>query len=237
MSKTIKVGCCGFSMAQKKYYKEFSAVEIQKTFYQPPMEKTARRWRDDAPDNFEFSIKAWQVVTHQPSSPTYRRMTKDIDNKKKKNYGSFKLTEEVINGWERTSRIGEVLDAEVIVFQCPKSFKPAKENIDNMNRFFSEIDRKNFKLAWEPRGEWDESVIKEICSKNNLIHSVDPFKNKPLAGDIEYFRLHGIGGYKYSYTDKDFKILKDMSKNKKESYIMFNNSNRIYDAKKFKKVV
>jgi len=32
----IKIGCCGFPTSKEKYYKDFKAVEIQKTFYQPP---------------------------------------------------------------------------------------------------------------------------------------------------------------------------------------------------------
>jgi len=41
----IKVGCCGFGVARSKYFQEFSLVEIQQTFYQPPRQKCrAKRW-------------------------------------------------------------------------------------------------------------------------------------------------------------------------------------------------
>jgi len=69
----VKDGCCGFPVGMKKYFENFDVVEVQKTFYKPPSQKTAEKWRKNAPENFEFTIKAWQVITHPPSSPTYRK--------------------------------------------------------------------------------------------------------------------------------------------------------------------
>ena len=53
--------------------KKFSLVEVEQTFYKLPLVKTAERWRAEAPRGFEFSIKAWQALTHLPTSPTWRR--------------------------------------------------------------------------------------------------------------------------------------------------------------------
>jgi uncharacterized protein YecE (DUF72 family) len=63
----IKVGCCGFAAAQKKYFERFRVVEIQQTFYQIPEIKTAEKWRHAAPPGFEFTMKAWQLIIHLPS--------------------------------------------------------------------------------------------------------------------------------------------------------------------------
>jgi hypothetical protein len=53
----IKVGCCGFAAAQKKYFELFKVIEIQQTFYQLPEIRTAEKWRDAAPPGFEFTMK------------------------------------------------------------------------------------------------------------------------------------------------------------------------------------
>ena len=71
----VKVGCCGFGMARARYAALFPVVEVQQTFYQPPRVATAARWRAAAPPPFVFSVKAWQLITHEPASPTYRRLT------------------------------------------------------------------------------------------------------------------------------------------------------------------
>ncbi len=49
-------------------------LELQKTFYRPPRLPTAERWRRETPAEAEFTLKAWQLITHEPSSPTYRRV-------------------------------------------------------------------------------------------------------------------------------------------------------------------
>jgi len=40
-----KVGCCGWGMAHEEYCAQFELLEVQATFYEPPRESTARRWR------------------------------------------------------------------------------------------------------------------------------------------------------------------------------------------------
>lgn len=53
------VGCCGFPISKSKYYKHFNIVELQHTFYQPQSKiETIRKWREDAPKEFEFILKA-----------------------------------------------------------------------------------------------------------------------------------------------------------------------------------
>lgn len=56
-----------------------------------------------------------------------------------------------------------------------------------------------------------------------MIHVVDPFKLRPVYGRIRYFRLHGIGGYRYKYTEEDLIRLKGFVEQGKDAYIMFNN--------------
>ncbi len=72
----VKVGCCGFPGGMRGYFSRFEVVEVQQTFYQPPRMETALRWRREAQADFEFVIKAWQLITHPSSSPTYR----NVDN-------------------------------------------------------------------------------------------------------------------------------------------------------------
>ena len=69
----IKVGCCGFSSSRKDYFSQFKLVEVQQTFYKMPRLETALRWRGEVPADFEFTLKAWQLITHPPTSPPYRK--------------------------------------------------------------------------------------------------------------------------------------------------------------------
>ncbi|MEM5824892.1 MAG: DUF72 domain-containing protein, partial [Thermofilaceae archaeon] len=71
----IKVGTCGWSAkgGREAYFAHFSVIELQETFYKLPLEETAEKWRSRAPPGFEFVVKAWQAITHPPSSPTWKR--------------------------------------------------------------------------------------------------------------------------------------------------------------------
>ena len=67
---SIRVGLCGIGMARDKYFRTYPVTEVQQTFYEPPKLSLLQRWREQAPRNFEFTLKAWQLITHPPSSPT-----------------------------------------------------------------------------------------------------------------------------------------------------------------------
>ncbi len=232
----IKVGCCGFAASQKKYFELFKVVEIQQTFYQIPEIKTAEKWRHAAPPGFEFTMKAWQLITHVPSSPTYRRLREPIDPRKADRYGGFRATAEVLDAWKRTVAFARALNASIVVFQCPASFRPQEQNAKNMRVFFSKIDRAGFTFAWEPRGAWSSDLIMLLCKELGLIHCVDPFRNESLSADFDYFRLHGITGYGYAYTDEDLETLQKKIK-KKSTYVMLNNKTMKEDALRFLKLL
>jgi uncharacterized protein YecE (DUF72 family) len=231
----LKIGCCGFAVSQKRYFELFSVVEIQSTFYQLPEVRTAEKWRLNAHPGFEFTMKAWQLITHEPWSPTYRRLKEKIDQTRQARYGRFQTTPQVLDAWVRTSLFAQALGATVIVFQCPASFRPTQENVNHMGEFFSQVDRAGFRFAWEPRGKWPEDLVFSLCKNLDLIHCVDPFKNRTLYGKPQYFRLHGVKGYDYSYTDEDLVSLSRWVKGK-PSYVLFNNNTMKEDAIKFMKV-
>jgi uncharacterized protein YecE (DUF72 family) len=228
----IKVGCCGFVVSQKDYFKLFNLIEIQNTFYQIPRLQTAERWRGTAPQDFEFTMKAWQLITHEPSSPTYRRLRSTIEPVEFDRYGRFRATSEVMEAWNRTATFARTLGASIVVFQCPASFRPTEQNVINMREFFGRIDRVGFRFAWEPRGIWPEELVLQVCEELQLAHCVDPFKNKSQYGAFQYFRLHGINGYAYRYTDVDLQRLKKWI-DKKPTYLLFNNNWMKDDALRF----
>lgn len=230
----IKIGCCGFPVAKERYFQTFSVVELQQTFYQLPLLETAQRWREEAPEGFEFTLKASQLITHETSSPTYRRYKVAITEEKRANYGSFKPSEEVMEAWARTREIALALRARIIVLQCPPGFAPTQGHKENMRRFFNTLQRDNLTLVWEPRGQWQAREIEELCKKLDLVHGVDPFKNEPVYGKLKYFRLHGKTGYTYRFTGEDLSWLRGICRGKGAFYCMFNNISMFDDAHQFK---
>ena len=232
--KPVRVGCCGFRSSRESYYASLPAVEIQHTFYQPPQLATLRRWRDEAPKGFEFTIKAWQLITHESRSPTYQRLKRELSGAEKASAGSFRPTPIVREAWEVTRLCAKALGARVVLFQCPASFRPTGDNIENMQWFFSEADRAGLTFVWEPRGDWPGELIKDLCKDLDLWHVVDPFSARTLTPRKCYFRLHGRGGWRYSYEDGELEELYSMLPRGSRSYVFFNNVEMRGDALRFK---
>jgi uncharacterized protein YecE (DUF72 family) len=235
----LHLGLCGWSGSQRSYFADFGCIEIQSTFYDPPALAVARKWRASSPPGFEFCIKAWQLITHTAASPTYRRLRSPIAANERDSFGSFRQTDQVWQAWQRTLEIARALEARVILFQCPKSFHPTTENLINLSAFFRRVERADFRLAWEPRGEfWAEDVVREVCADNDLIHCVDPFQAIAVHGDIKYWRLHGRGSYSYRYTDADLAALRHMlNQQPQPGYLMFNNFSSKADALRFRRLL
>lgn len=231
----IKIGCCGFPKGRATYFKYFKCVELQNTFYQPPKNlSTLKKLKEEAPLDFEFLIKAWQIITHPASLPTYRRLKEEVGDRD--NYGFFKPTEEVFFAYKKVYDIAKILGARIILFQTPPNFKDTPENINNMYSFFRKIERTDLILCWEERSNFKELRIKKICRDLDLVHTVDPFKKTPLSEKLLYFRLHGRGGYRYRYTKKDLEYLKTLVEGKK-GYVLFNNVYMWEDALNFQKLI
>ncbi|HEY0429321.1 MAG TPA: DUF72 domain-containing protein [Pyrinomonadaceae bacterium] len=233
----IKIGTCGFRGNKIEYSQTLSAVEIQHTFYQPPQIKTLERWRAEMPEDFEFAIKAWQLITHEAKSPTYKRLRKKLTDAEKADAGYFKPTPIVKEAWQTTLACAEALRAKTILFQCPASFKPYSDNIRNLETFFSEIERGDLNFVWEPRGEaWTEKIVKEICDRFDLWHVVDPFAKRTVTPEKCYYRLHGRTGWRYKYEEDELEELVSLLPAGELSYVFFNNIYMTEDALTFQEI-
>lgn len=241
----IKVGCCGFPIRREEYYRRFPVVEIQQTFYNLPRVQTAERWRREAlaahpPDArgaFEFTLKAWQLITHEATSPTYRRLRRPIPEGQREQYGSFRPTEAVLQAWRDTAGVARALGARLIIFQCPPRFTPTAEHAGNLRKFFETADRTGFAMGWEPRGEWPKELVRDLCRELDLVHVVDPLREVPQSTGLRYFRLHGLTGYRYRYTDEALRTLAERCAADVPTSVLFNNLFMGEDAHRFLKLL
>jgi uncharacterized protein YecE (DUF72 family) len=226
-------------MSMKTYAQHFPVVEVQNTFYEPPADATLAKWRNVTPSSLEYTVKVWQLVTHAANSPTYRRMKRPLDAKAEP--GFFRDSPIVEEGWRRSLHCASVLSASALLFQCPASFTPDAENVRRMQRFFERIERPDRRLLWEPRGpKWvsERELALSLCNELGLVYVVDPFVTRPEPARAVYWRLHGIGGARHSYTDEQLRSLHRMLLDvalcsNEPAYVMFNNLPRLGDAKRF----
>jgi uncharacterized protein YecE (DUF72 family) len=232
----IKVGCCGFRSSRESYFRALDAVEVQDTFYRPPQVSTLRRWREEAPAGFEFTLKAWQLVTHRASSPTYKRLKRQLTEEEREGAGFFRPSPIVAEAWELTRECAAALGARALVFQCPASFRPVAENVEHLRRFFRGAERGGPSFCWEPRGGWPRELVAELCAELELWHVVDPFSERTVTPGKCYFRLHGRKGWRYKYEDAELEELHSMLPKDATSYVFFNNVEMLDDAARFKEI-
>jgi len=241
---SLRVGCCGFPLSLRRYAEEFSVVEVQQTFYQPPQLRTLEKWRSSVPAGFEFALKAWQIITHEASSPTYRRLREELSPQQRREAGAFRLNATVMYAWRRTLECARALESRCVLFQCPARFGPTPANKANLRAFFRKIKpellsssrTEPLRCVWEPRGEWQAQEVKELCEELELVHGVDPFQQRATACPFGYFRLHGRTGYRYRYSDQELEQLLDIAKKHASCYVLFNNISMLEDARRFQRL-
>jgi uncharacterized protein YecE (DUF72 family) len=233
--RVVKLGLCGFTIGAAQYYRKFKVLEVQQTFYDPPSVETLRKWRDAAPPDFEFTMKAWQVITHLGTSRTYRRLKSPFSDAARAEAGGFRLNATTLGAYARSLGAVAVLRATALLFQCPPSFRPTDENVSAMRAFFAAVDRPaGVRYLWEPRGKWPDELIADICQDCRLEHAVDPFVRPSVTRNFTYWRLHGNGSHYAVYTDEELQQLIDWIPPAGETYVMFNNIPRVKDSQRFR---
>ncbi|MBC7129844.1 DUF72 domain-containing protein [Candidatus Bathyarchaeota archaeon] len=218
----IKVGCCGFPTSMKRYFKSYKLVEINSTFYQYPRMETVKGWKQKAPEDFEFTVKAHQYISHK---------------------AKLRINEACLEAFNKMKNICEALNAKIMLIQTPGSFGP--DRLEEVKEFFKTIHRENITLVWETRGSsWEKPENREklhqVLSSLDVVHVTDPFKTSPVyTSHIAYFRLHGLGQalYYYQYSDEELRRLKMLvepyEREGKTVYVLFNNLSMFEDGLRF----
>ena len=163
------------SMNQKNYLnfysKIFDSTEVNSTFYNVPSLNTTKNWFEQTPNNFWFTVKLTQNITHKarlkPSSELNRFLTsmEPLHSKLK-----------------------------IITIQLPPSlsFKESKPRLDKMLNHLP----KNYRYALEGRQEsWFSRESIEYLSEKNLClvwNEIEGIDNPaPITSDFIYLRMIG----------------------------------------------
>src|SRR5215510_5321566 len=103
----------------KFYSRYFNAVEVNSTFYRPCTPKMAEGWVKRTPEDFEFTVKAWQQFTHKNGEWT-------VEEVEEFKTGIMPLLE--------AKKLG------CILFQFPASFKHTPEVMDRLKLLLGLFD-------------------------------------------------------------------------------------------------
>jgi len=157
------------------YARFFNTVEINSTFYRPCNPRTAEGWVRRTPEDFEFTVKAWQQFTHAKEG----WLPPQIDE--------FK---EGIKPLVESSKMG------CLLFQFPSSFHCTDEGRDRLRALLEHFA--DYPRAVELRhSSWGDNM--DVLTEMNAIPAFidepkfrDSIRQslKPHSG-VLYIRFHG----------------------------------------------
>lgn len=190
------------------YSKHFSTVELNVTFYRLPEKETFIKWYSLTPEGFIFSLKGSRFITHV-------KKLKDC-------------SEPLDVFFSRALVLKEKLG--VILWQLPPNFGADIERLEN---FLEALKPYNGRNTFEFRNKtWINKKVINLLQKNNValcMADYPEFLNKlPVTADFVYIRRHGKDGsyatcYSIDSLKKDAKLIKSYLRQKKDTFIYFNN--------------
>lgn len=211
---TLYVGTSGYSYKEWKgsfypekipakdmlsyYAARLQAVELNNTFYRLPQPSMVESWKAQVPDNFRFSVKASQRITH------FKRL-KDVASETR-----FML--ETVSALE--DRLG------VVLFQLPPNMK---KDLERLEIFLQDLPA-DTPAAFEFRHPtwFDDDVLALLRSQNRALCISDtddmPTHHIDKTADWGYLRLRRVN---YSESDLTDWLERVRSQDWKTTFVFF----------------
>lgn len=181
----------------RAYSRIFNFVEVNYTFYKYPDTRMVEHWRRIVPADFTFAVRCHQDLTHRIG---------------------LKPVGEAYAVFSQMIGVCRVLEAPFLHLETPARCTFDEQSVKEVKEFFSTVNLKGVRLAWEVRGKMTNGIV-NLMEDFGIVHSVDLSKELPaIKSDVVYTRLFGKGKHNiYQFTDEeleeiDGKILKPEAK-------------------------
>ena len=172
-------------------------MEVNYTFYKYPNMGMVEHWRRTVPSDFTFTVRCHQDLTHRIG---------------------LNPVQEAYTVFNRMIGVCRVLKAPFLHLETPARYTFDEQKVSETRGFFSTVDLKGVRLAWEIRRKVTEKIV-EVMEDFGIVHSVDLSRETPVfKSDVVYTRLFGKGKHNiYQFTDEeleeiDNKIVKSEAK-------------------------
>jgi uncharacterized protein YecE (DUF72 family) len=154
------------------YASRLPAVELNNTFYRLPQKSMVENWKEHVPDNFRFSIKASQRITH------FKRL-KDVEEETKYLLDTVSVLED---------RLG------VVLFQLPPNMKKDLSRLETFLQCLPEVTKAAFEFRHQT---WFEDDVLQLLSRANRALCISDTDDLPVThidrtADWGYLRLRRV---------------------------------------------
>jgi len=207
------------TVSKLKFYSEvFKTAEIDSTFYANPTKGLVFGWARNTPENFVYSAKLPQKITHE--------MQLDLAKGAEVELRNFL---DLMSPLKSAGKLGPLL------IQLPPSFNAGKKKV--LQEFFEALPRE-YNFAVEFRNKtWlkDPDSVYDLLRKYNVAATIVdepllPVDLTTTSSDIAFIRWHGRGKrpwYNYLYREEELdpwvERVETISRNVKRVYGYFNN--------------
>ena len=211
---TLYVGTSGYSYKEWKgsfypekiapkdmlsyYASRLHAVELNNTFYRMPQPSMIESWKAQVPENFRFSVKAPQVITH------FRRL-KDADQQTRQLLKTVSALED---------RLGAV------IFRLPDEMKKDLKRLEN---FLRELPADTPAVFDFRHPTWFDDEVLALLRSQNRVLCVSDIEELPESytlktADWGYVRLRRV---QYSKSDLVEWTKRIRAQQWKDTYVFF----------------
>jgi uncharacterized protein YecE (DUF72 family) len=153
------------------YATQFNSVEVDSTFYRYPTKKTVENWKQQTPENFRFSLKFPQIITHV-------KKLKDCQFET----GVF---------LDRISLLGEKLG--VLLLQFPPDF--GVERLPDLESFLQKLPSQHIYAVEIRNKSWLNKTFFSVLQKSKIALAwADSYLMAPInevTSNFLYFRWEG----------------------------------------------
>ncbi|HEX9017147.1 MAG TPA: DUF72 domain-containing protein [Chloroflexota bacterium] len=201
LSTDVRLGCQGWSEADwtgpfyptgtrasdrlESYATAFNFVEIDSSFYATPAPPTVLKWYDATPEDFRFSAKVPQAVTHDPD-PKSGFPRKPLQGEGWQGH---------LENFAETMRLLEEKLAALLI-QLPPQWHWKPENLPILERFVQALPPDlQWAIEFRHRGWLNDEVLDLLRSKGIALVAQDlyymPRQIEVTTPDLAYIRLQG----------------------------------------------
>ncbi len=189
------------------FAQSFNTVELNNTFYHLPKETTVKNWRQKAPDDFVFAVKASRFITH----------IKRLAN----------LGDSLSIFLKRARLLKEKRGP--LLYQLPPSMK---KDPQRLTKFLKKLPSTERNVIEFRHPSWLDNEIFELLGQFNVAHCIVSMPNFPTlvkqTADFAYIRMHGGSAlYRSNYSQAELRTcagwIKGFLKENLDVYTYFNN--------------
>jgi len=159
------VGETRFPRDFRRYARQFSLLEIDCEPGSVPGKARLQACAEQAPEGFVFSL----VV---PS-----------------NLASLEAGEAAERAWKAAQNVARILKAKWWVVRTPTAVRPTRRAREQLGSLFSRLSAGGMRVAWEPRGLWEDDAAGEAAAALGAYLVQDVAKLDPLPADALYARV------------------------------------------------